>query len=93
MDKMKINRFGKLAILLLILASNSFHEARGQSGREILEQTGVKGGLIVHIDCGDGRLTAALRDNERYIVHGLDTDTKAIEAARRHIQSLGLYGP
>jgi len=67
---MKISRFGKLAILLLILASNSLLEAYGQSGREILEQTGVKGGLIVHIDCGDGQQTAALRDNEGYIVHG-----------------------
>ena len=64
-----------------------------QSAGHILAATGVKGGLIVHIDCGDGRLTAALRDNERYIVHGLDTDTKDIETARRHIQSLGLYGP
>ncbi|MHC4687059.1 MAG: class I SAM-dependent methyltransferase, partial [Planctomycetota bacterium] len=90
---MKKDQFSRLVILLLILASNSFLEARGQSGREILEQTGVKGGLIVHIDCGDGRLTAALRDNERYIVHGLDTDMKDIETARRHIQSLGLYGP
>jgi SAM-dependent methyltransferase len=93
MDTMKKDQFSRLVILLLILASNSFLEARGQSGREILEQTGVKGGLIVHIDCGDGRLTAALRDNERYIVHGLDTDMKDIETARRHIQSLGLYGP
>jgi outer membrane protein assembly factor BamB len=93
MEKMKKDQFSRLVILLLILALNSFRKAYGQSGREILEQTGVKGGLIVHIDCGDGQLTAALRDNERYIVHGLDTNTKDIEAARRHIQSLGLYGP
>jgi len=90
---MKKDQFSKLVILLLVLASNSFLEAHGQSGREILEQTGVKGGLIVHIDCGDGQLTAALRDNERYIVHGLDTNTKNIKTARRYIQSLGLYGP
>lgn len=67
--------------------------AHAQTGRGILEQTGVKGGLIVHIGCGDGRLTAALRGNEGYIVHGLDTDTKNIETACRYIQSLGLYGP
>ena len=90
---MKKDRFGKLVILLLILASNSLPKAHGQSGPEILDRTGVKGGLIVHIGCGDGRLTAALRDNERYIVHGLDTDAKNVETARRHIQSLGLYGP
>ena len=43
----------------------------GQNGLEILDATGIKGGLVVHIDCGDGRLTAALRANERYLVHGL----------------------
>ena len=64
----------------------------GQSGREILEKSGVRGGLVVHIDCGDGRLTASLRANERYVVHGLDTDAKDVEKARKHIQSLGLYG-
>ena len=90
---MKRYRFGRVAILLLIVASNSSLQAWGQSAREILEETGVKGGLIVHIDCGDGRLTAALRDNDRYIVHGLDTDREDIETARRHIRSLGLYGP
>lgn len=40
--------------------------------RDILDATGVKGGLIVHLGCGDGKLTAALRVNDRYLVHGLD---------------------
>ena len=64
----------------------------GQNGQEILKATGVRGGLIVHIGCGNGRLTAALRDNERYIVHALDTDANNVEKAREYIQSLGLYG-
>ncbi|MFQ5809319.1 MAG: PQQ-binding-like beta-propeller repeat protein, partial [Armatimonadota bacterium] len=61
--------------------------------RDILSATGVKGGLVVHLGCGDGKLTAALRANDRYLVHGLDADVRNVEAARRHIQSLGLYGP
>lgn len=38
-----------------------------QSASQILSSTGVAGGLIVHVGCGDGRLTAALRagDNRR----------------------------
>ena len=40
----------------------------------ILEASGVKGGLVVHLSCGDGRLTAELRPNDRYQVHGLDRD-------------------
>ena len=57
---------------------------------DILETTGIKGGLIIHVGCGDGKLTAALRVNDSFIVHGLDAD---VAAARQYIQSLGLYGP
>jgi len=60
---------------------------------EILRLTGVKGGLIVHLGCGDGKLTAALRLNSSYIVHGLDTNPYNVERARKHIRSLGPYGP
>jgi outer membrane protein assembly factor BamB len=59
---------------------------------KLLETAGVKGGLIVHVGCGDGKLTAALRVNDRFIVHGLDSDAKNVDAARKHIRSLGLYG-
>lgn len=63
-----------------------------QPAVNLLSESGVQGGLIVHLGCGDGRLTAALRANERYLVHGLDTDPQQIQAARQHLQSLGLYG-
>ena len=59
----------------------------------ILDATGVKGGLVVHVGCGDGRLTAALRASDSYLVHGLDTDAATVTAARVHIASLGVYGP
>ncbi len=60
--------------------------------RQIIHDTAVKGGLIVHLGCGDGNLTAALRANNSYIVQGLDTDAKKIYQAREYIRSLGLYG-
>ena len=63
-----------------------------QSASEILADTGVKGGLVVHVGCGDGKLTAALRASESYIVHGLDGDPMKVAAARKHIQTLGQYG-
>jgi len=59
----------------------------------ILDQTGLKGGLIVHVGCGDGKLTAALRANESFLVHGLDKDPENVTRARRYVRSLGLYGP
>ncbi len=64
-----------------------------QQAKQILEITGVKGGLIVHIGCGDGKLTAALRASESYLVHGLDSNAQAVKAAREHIRKLGIYGP
>ena len=61
--------------------------------REILTATGVKGGLVVHLGCGEGKLTAALRANDAYLVQGLSADTGEVAKAREHIRSLGLYGP
>jgi outer membrane protein assembly factor BamB/SAM-dependent methyltransferase len=66
--------------------------AADERARQLLDATGVKGGLIVHIGCGDGRLTAALRANDSFLVHGLDTNAANVNSARDHIQSLGLYG-
>ena len=63
-----------------------------QRVRKILDATGIKGGLIVHIGCEDGRLTAALRANESYLVHGLDRDLEDVEKAREYIRSVGKYG-
>jgi 2-polyprenyl-3-methyl-5-hydroxy-6-metoxy-1,4-benzoquinol methylase len=59
--------------------------------RGILDTSGVRGGLIVHLGCGDGRLTAAVRAGDSYLVHGLDADPQHVTAARKHIQSLGQY--
>jgi len=68
-------------------------ETPGQTpAREILQTTGVRGGLIVHVGCGDGKLTAGLCANDSYLVHGLDTAPGIVETARKHIRSLGMYG-
>ena len=82
-------------IFLTVLTVISFAApvARAADAKAILEATGVRGGLVVHVGCGDGKLTAALRANERYVVQGLARDEQDVEKAREHIQSLGLYGP
>ena len=83
-------------VLLLAWSVTAFgkgSENPGQNARDILKASGVKGGLVVHVVCDDGRLTAALRANESYLVHGLDTDAGDIASARKFIQKQGLYGP
>jgi outer membrane protein assembly factor BamB len=67
--------------------------ARPGQAQQILAATGVKGGLVVHLGCGDGKLTAALRANDSYLVQGLDADAGNIEKARQHLHALRLYGP
>jgi len=60
--------------------------------RRILDAAGVGGGLIVHLGCGDGKLTAALGATEGMLVHGLDADPANVAKARAHVRSLGRYG-
>jgi len=80
-----------ISLSCLLLAAYSEESCQGQA-RQILDATGVRGGLIVHLSCGDGRLTAALCASDRYVVHGLDRDPENIAAARKRIQALGQYG-
>ena len=77
-------------VALSVVIARSFD--RQQTARQILDAAGVKGGLIVHLGCGDGKLPAALRANDSYIVQGLDTDADEVEKARKTIMSKGLYG-
>ena len=60
---------------------------------QIIGSAHLSGGLIAHIGCGDGSLTAALRLNDRFLVHGLDRNRANIAAARERIRTLVLYGP
>ena len=72
--------------------AKSVQEAQSQWARSVLDGAGVKSGLIVHVHCGDGRLTAALQANDTCVVNGLDVDSADVERARRHVNSLGVYG-
>ncbi len=60
--------------------------------RQILAASGTKGGLIVHLGCGDGKITAALRAADATIVQGLDTSAEKVKEARANIAEAGFYG-
>ena len=87
----------KVAFLVCVscISSGAMAQPRvhDQEAERILHITNVKGGLIVHFNCGDGKLTAALRARDGYLVHGLDSDPANLERARAYIRSRGLYGP
>ena len=81
------------AILHVLLTGGTASPASEPGAERILREAGVSGGLIVHLHCGDGKLTAALRAGDGCLVHGLDTDAEIAAKAREHIRSLGSYGP
>ena len=63
-----------------------------QQAEQILKACDIKGGLVVHVGCGDGRLTAALHAGDAFLVQGLDSSESNVQAARQYLQSLGVYG-
>ncbi|NOX55207.1 MAG: PQQ-binding-like beta-propeller repeat protein [Planctomycetes bacterium] len=83
-----------LGCFLLLDASLAIaRNEEGTTAARLLETSGCEGGLIVHVGCGNGRMTVALRTDDRYLVQGLDRDAKNVERARNHVRSKGLYGP
>ena len=67
-------------------------QSHSKLAQEILDATGVQGGLILHIGSGDGQLTQALRANEHFMVHGLDSNATHVQTAREAILANGQYG-
>jgi len=84
-----------LGLLSTCLSAGIVQAARDDArvqAKEILEISGVDGGIVAHLGCGDGRLTAALHLNDRYTVHGLEADPANVAAARDYIAAQGIYG-
>ena len=94
-----IRQMATLAVLAAFGAASG--QARAITAQEILTATGVKGGLVVHVGCGQpatdseqaGSLTADLRASASFAVHGLSTDLATVDKVREHIRSRGLCGP
>ncbi len=80
-----------LCAAALVLCPAGADAAASEAG-SIRKASGVKGGFVVHLGCGDGQLTAALGDGKGWLVHGLDRDAANVEKARAHIRKLGVYG-
>ena len=81
-----------LCLLIGVGTALAAEESPQQLARQILAATGTEGGLVVHVGCGDGQLTAALKAGDGFLVHGLDTDATTVDAARQTVRKLGQYG-
>jgi len=83
-----------LASLAVALASVPGRASAGpeQDAAKLMKASGVRSGLVVHVGCGNGNLTASLGTSDAFLVHGLDRDADNVKHARAHIRSKGLYG-
>ena len=79
----------------MVLNSSLLAASSPQSpAQAILQETGVTGGLVVHVGCGDNpELAMPLQAIESFVVQGLETDDGKVSKARKVIQDAGLYGP
>jgi len=75
----------------LAVGVRAFGDAAGEAD-EILNRSGVKGGLIVHIGCGEGKLAAELCRTDAFLVHGLDENLENVRQARTYLAEKGIYG-
>ena len=78
--------------LMVVVPEETASAGEAVTAEAILKAAGVRGGLVVHLGCGDGRLTADLAAGDQYLVHGLDTDLGRVDTARRLLCAKGLYG-
>ncbi|MDP6633956.1 MAG: PQQ-binding-like beta-propeller repeat protein [Phycisphaerae bacterium] len=63
------------------------------SAKAIIEASGIKGGLVVVIGCGNARLLEDLHKAGPYLIHGLDDDPAKVAAARKRLLGRNIYGP
>ncbi len=81
-----------LASLTLLVVAPVFVDGRDTWEAEaIIRETGIEGGLVVHVGCGDGELSVDLSVEGSYLVHGLDTASRQVVVSTR--DSLYVAGP
>lgn len=80
-----------------ITAANPFPDDAQQhtcadAAAQILQRTGIDRGYCIILGLGEGRLAYELAVRSGLTVIGLDTDAKAVAAARAAFRGLGVYG-
>lgn len=71
-------------VLVLIYATSLF--------ADVVEESGVQGGVVVCIGVENGKDLAGLRVNARYLIQGLEKDATKVAQARKWLREQGLYG-
>ncbi len=83
----------RVVSMLGVLLAATASAGPADEAEQIASLAGFRGGLVIHVGCGDGQLTAALRLADNCVVQGLEVDPKGLERARAAIRVTGQYGP
>ncbi|MGD0896436.1 MAG: class I SAM-dependent methyltransferase, partial [Thermoguttaceae bacterium] len=85
--------WGRCALCLTVYVCAAGAVAAAPSAvEEIVRDSGVAAGLVVHLGTTDGQLETALAQGGRRLVHGLAADEDSLRTARKTIEDAGLYG-
>ncbi len=85
----------KHSIILFVISAFilcTSNVAQAAQAADIIQKSGITGGLIVHAGCGDGKKTVKFHVSDGFLVHGLDVKQDNVEKARASIRSAGCYG-
>ena len=82
----------KQTVFLVVLMLLISRPAAGDSAAELVRESGVKGGLVVHVGGGSAAWTAALRVSPRYLVQGIERDADRVAKARAVLRDQGKLG-
>ena len=77
----------RILILLLLCASTTLH---ARTPAQILRDSGIPGGMVVHLGCCDGSETVKLGENPGFCVQGLAVGD--VSTARQTIRNADCYG-
>lgn len=83
-----VSLFGLLLSCLFVLPDSAVHT---EPIYVSFEPGDIRGGLIVHLGCGDGEFITDLYRSDT-LVHALDASADNVARARQHIKTRGLYG-
>ncbi len=71
--------------LVLFAAIGSLAEERDLSVQQAIRESGIKGGLIVHVGDGNGETLAGLHANESCLVQGLYSSRDSVLKSRDYL--------
>jgi len=79
-------------MVVAVAAVLPFSVAIAEKAQDIVGKSGIKGGLVVHLGCGNGKETISLRVSDSFLVQGLERDAGKVMVARGAALEAGLDG-